>query len=335
MIRRRCDGRLESGTLMPRGALLFESRLNGRIASGGFTLVELLAALAISLLLIAAISAALNIYLRVTTTGQLAVERQQVTRAVLDQMTRDVASIVFRPSDTLTSEPATSTSTTGGTGDVEDEAAMEEDSTSVVVEDPSGGVSSTSIGLVGDSQTLLLNISRPQRDLGYTPPLMATSLTTRSSDLMSVSWFLATPGGPGLSGAVGNLAQQRLPASERRSSVYQSAVGLARLEGDRMAIDHADLESDVDALALASQVLAPEVASLQFRYFNGTAWVDSWDSTAMDALPLAIEVTIGYRDPPDKDDRLADLTGTVRIGQTVRHVIAVPAAEPNAATSVL
>ena len=305
------------------------SRDSKRSASrSAFTLVELLAALAIGLLLIAAISAALNIYLRVTSAGQLAVERQQVTRAVLEQMTRDVASIVFRPSDTLTSD--SSTSSTGSTS-----GAAAEDTTSVVVEDPSSGVSSTSIGLVGDSQTLLLNISRAQRDLGYSPPLQATSLTTRSSDLMSVSWFLATPGGPGLSGAVGNLAQQQLPADERRSSVYQSAIGLARLEGDRMAIDHADVVMDVDALAQASQVLAAEVASLQFRYFNGAAWVDSWDSTSLDALPLAIEVTIGYREPPDKDDRLADLTGIVRIGQTVRHVIPVPMAEPYAAASAL
>jgi hypothetical protein len=215
-----------------------------------------------------------------------------------------------------------------------EEEPLEEDSTTVV-EDPSSGVSSTSIGLVGDSQTLLLNISRAQRDLGYSPPLLATSLTTRSSDLMSVSWFLATPGGPGLSGAVGNLAQQNQPLDERRSSVYQSSIGLARLEGDRMAIDHADLAMDVDALAQASQVLAEEVASLQFRYFDGVAWVESWDSTALDALPLAIEVTIGYREPPDKDDRLADLTGVVRIGQTVRHVIPVPMAEPYAATSAL
>jgi hypothetical protein len=82
-------------------------------------------------------------------------------------------------------------------------------------------------------------------------------------------------------------------------------------------------------------VIAREIVSLQFRYFNGLEWVDSWDSTSLDALPLAIEVTIGFQEPPDKDDKLADLTGIVRIGETVRHVIQVPGAEPYAATSAL
>lgn len=321
---------------MSRGALRCEWRLNECSARRwGFTLVELLAALGISLLLIAAISAALDIYLRITTTGQLSVERQQVTRALLEQMTRDVGSIVFRPEESTTAE-ATDEEGAIVEEDSSDTAAEDEDETTIAVEDPTTGYSANSIGLVGDAQTLLLNVSRPQRELGYSPPLLATSLTARSSDLMSVSWFLATPGGAGLSGAVGNLAQQSTPAGERRASVYQSSIGLARLEGDRMAIDHADLAMDVEALAAAAQVIAPEVASLQFRYFDGLQWVDTWDSTAMNALPLAIEVTIGYREPPDKDaDKLADLTGAVRIGQTVRHVIAVPMAEPYAATGVL
>jgi prepilin-type N-terminal cleavage/methylation domain-containing protein len=328
-----------------RSAPTIGRRLNGQIPRRGFTLVELLAALGISLLLIAAISAALNIYMRVTTAGQLDVERQQVTRAVIDQLTRDVGSIVFRPAETAAAEGDASaesesatiddqrSSSQQGTGAQQGSSTETEEEITIAVEDPSTGYSANSVGLVGDSQTLLLNVSRPQRELGYSSPLVATSLTARSSDLMSVSWFLATPGGAGLAGAVGNLEQQKIPASERRSSVYQTAVGLARLEGDRMAIDHADLEMDIDALAAESRVIAPEVVSLQFRYFNGLDWEDSWDSTSMDALPLAIEVTIGFQEPPDKDDKLADLTGIVRIGETVRHVIQVPMAEPYAATS--
>jgi general secretion pathway protein J len=38
---------------------------------------------------------------------------------------------------------------------------------------------------------------------------------------------------------------------------------------------------------------APEVKSLNFRYYDGTNWLDTWDSTADGLLPLAVEVTIG------------------------------------------
>ncbi|MBM4049376.1 MAG: hypothetical protein FJ279_30130, partial [Planctomycetes bacterium] len=38
---------------------------------------------------------------------------------------------------------------------------------------------------------------------------------------------------------------------------------------------------------------APEVKSLNLRYYDGTDWAESWDSTADGVLPLAVEVTIG------------------------------------------
>ena len=41
------------------------------------------------------------------------------------------------------------------------------------------------------------------------------------------------------------------------------------------------------------QVLCRSVASLNFRYFDGSNWVDEWDSTAdANSLPLAVEVDI-------------------------------------------
>ena len=37
---------------------------------------------------------------------------------------------------------------------------------------------------------------------------------------------------------------------------------------------------------------APEVVECKFRYSDGNGWLDSWDSIAMDGLPVAIEVNI-------------------------------------------
>ncbi|MBL8850228.1 MAG: prepilin-type N-terminal cleavage/methylation domain-containing protein, partial [Planctomycetaceae bacterium] len=180
-----------------------------------FTLVELLAALGISVLLIAAISASFDIYLRVTTTGQVAIERQQVTRAILDQMTRDVASIVFRPAETaaMADDSATSTSSDSAAGDGatsesgsgSGEDAGSADSTTVTVQDPESSWSTTNLGIVGDSQMLVLHVSWPQDDLSYIAPQSTTSLTDRTSDRLSVSYFMALPGGDGLSGAVAAL----------------------------------------------------------------------------------------------------------------------------------
>ena len=41
------------------------------------------------------------------------------------------------------------------------------------------------------------------------------------------------------------------------------------------------------------QVLCRSVASLNFRYYDGTGWLDEWDSTAdANSLPLAVEIDV-------------------------------------------
>lgn len=296
-----------------------------------FTLVELLAALGISVLLIAAVSASLNIYLRVTTTGQAAIERQQVTRALLDRMTRDISSVVFRPAAT---EAMPTEEDAGGSSSGTSSSSSSSTTTATVAADPTTAMTSTSVGLVGDAQTLLLHISRPLEDLNYADPQSAVSLASRTSDLLSVSYFVAQPGADGLSGAVAAQASmQGDSAALARGS--QSPAGLARLEGDRMAMDHADQEQDTAALATAAQVIAPEIATITFRYFDGQAWVETWDSTAMDRLPQAVEVIFGYRDAVAEAETPTALSSVVPISQTVRHVIVVPMAEPAAAVSAL
>ena len=67
----------------------------------------------------------------------------------------------------------------------------------------------------------------------------------------------------------------------------------------------------------SSYVLADEVRSLNFQYFDGTDWQDSWDSTALGAdgvtpvgSPRAIAVTIGIapsRGPGTSQDRRRQL----------------------------
>ena len=48
-------------------------------------------------------------------------------------------------------------------------------------------------------------------------------------------------------------------------------------------------------LSASARILAPEVASVAFRYFDGTTWNSTWDSAYVQKLPLAVEVTIGVR----------------------------------------
>lgn len=75
------------------------------------------------------------------------------------------------------------------------------------------------------------------------------------------------------------------------------------------------------------QVLSRRVVSMNIRYFDGTEWLDEWDSTQRDnAIPPAVEVVLVIapqlsREPEDDIEREASYI-------TTKQVIRLPMAEP-------
>ncbi|MFG0335101.1 MAG: type II secretion system protein GspJ [Maioricimonas sp. JB049] len=300
-----------------------------------FTLLEVIIALGIGLILLAGIYSTIEIYMRITVTGQDQVAQAQIVRAVFNRMSIDAASIVFAVPEAESEEEESLEDP--ATGALPDENAAEEEIV-VDVGDSVSAMQQTSLGVAGDSTTLMLHISRPLRGLSYTSAADARSIVTRTSDLLSVSYFLAAEGGSSLGAAVASLALSGgstapggLTASDSRG-----VVGLARLEGDRMALDYADTQSDIDGMAQAAKILAPEVVYLQFRYFDGIDWLDVWDSQTEGRLPRAIEVTLGLRPVPELTSSArvapADTTAAADMDEEslrfVQQVIALPLAEP-------
>jgi hypothetical protein len=77
---------------------------------------------------------------------------------------------------------------------------------------------------------------------------------------------------------------------------------------------------------LSKQILASEVKSLEFSYFDGTSWQDSWDGTTIGAddvtpigPPVAIAITIGLAPRSAEDEEEVPL-------KYYRHVVAIPTA---------
>ena len=71
-------------------------RLNKCDRRGGFTLLEVLLAVGISMLAMAAVYAAMGIHLRFIEAGDNDVERAQLARAVLGRIAEDLRATVFR-----------------------------------------------------------------------------------------------------------------------------------------------------------------------------------------------------------------------------------------------
>jgi hypothetical protein len=99
--------------------------------------------------------------------------------------------------------------------------------------------------------------------------------------------------------------QQPPPVSDLRRITYwmadSSGGGLCRQEV-RVVTSQDALNSGVPSGDPATYRLSSAVRSLQFRYFDGTNWQDSWDSTVLGddgvtpvGSPRAIEITIGIQ----------------------------------------
>ncbi|MCA9081361.1 MAG: prepilin-type N-terminal cleavage/methylation domain-containing protein [Planctomycetaceae bacterium] len=290
----------------------------------GFTLAELLIALALIVLLAAAIFGAVAMYVRLTSAGQRQVLKAQITRAVLRQMQEDLSGVVFTVPQAEVEEEtddlslmSDSTSSSSSDGTTDDTTDAEEITLSV--EDPSTLIASEALGLVGDAQTLMLHVSRPVH-----PVRLSTTLTEQADLMLSdekvVAWFLT---GPGQSG-YGSLTPVNAPLDG------SEVVGLSRMEGDRFTLQLSEDQGSEEQLALMTRLLAPEIQQLQFEYFDGTSWLTEWDSKAIGRLPQAVRVVFGLvlSDPGRNVGGFGSTTTTAPTIEYVTHVLRLPRQAP-------
>lgn len=254
-----------------------------------FTLVEVLMAIGLSMVLLLAVYEAMHLYFRISTVGQEDMKRAQLARAIFGKMTEDIHSVVYRKADTSDAE-------TDSADDSGDPAADPDDDPDAIDDtevDPEDETSDQSIGVFGDAQTLLLNISKPTRQHLNALPDETSEVTSFGADLQSVAYFLT--------GADSSGTLQETVARQATDSNGEEASGLARMQGDRLAMNLADETGDVDMLASNSTILAKEVIFLQFRYFDGFEWYEEWDSDELGGVPMAIEIIIGFESPVDEE----------------------------------
>jgi prepilin-type N-terminal cleavage/methylation domain-containing protein len=303
----------------------------------GFTLVEILVALGLTLLLVTVVYMALDLHYEMSTAGRGVATKAQLERAIIERIESDLRSVVFQlpnastpegeaaDEDPVSSSSSSSSSSAAGeesAGSAATEFRIQSSSSSAETESSGSGFIG---GIMGDADTIMIYVSRPSRE-GYA-----------TSDLRSVSYFIADRHGEGLAKAMADrIPEQRIDDPDHDSK-YDHLVGLSRLDGDQLQLQFADEEQSSDeALALQTELLAPEVVSLQFRYFDGLEWYEEWDSTAAGAIPAAVEVTLGFVYEPLPGVRRpgASTVRTRTIGYR-RYVVRLPLAIPTVSDSVL
>jgi type II secretory pathway pseudopilin PulG len=187
--------------------------------------------------------------------------------------------------------------------------------------DPETALMTYTNGLVGTANDLQLFISRPDRNLSYVSSQELTSTTQRTSDLFIVRYLMAQKGGGGLASAI---------AEREDQSGETGAIGLAKMQGDLFGLSTAvATDEDVPQVG-ASTLLAREVSSLQFRYFDGLSWQEQWDSTALNELPKAIEIVLTLRNQQSSGTAFTEDSTDAFAYPDSKHrmVVQIPVAEP-------
>jgi hypothetical protein len=283
-----------------------------------YTLLEVLLAAAIAVLLLAALYAAVDMQMRHAESGRAVVQQSLLARGVLNRISGDITTTLgptdpsrFRtsggqkgggssPSGQSGSGAAAGTSSptssggsagsggTGGTGSASGSGS-----------NGMSGASASPFSIQGDSGTLMIYTSRVPREV-LIPPAMAalTNAPPVASDLRRISYWLAGDG----------------------------TLGLARQE--MLLVTSDDAQTDPTQVGdEASFVIAPEVQSLTFSYFDGTNWQDTWDgsTTGSDGVtpigpPLAIAVVVGMVPPGTSG------TAGGQQQKVYRHVVEIPTA---------
>jgi len=247
-----------------------------------FTLVEVLIALGLSVLLITAIYSAIDLHYRVQSAGRGEIAFNQLTRSLIRIMNEDFSSVVMQIPEKTSDEDAAAadeSAASSGTSGSSSSTGSTTD-TPLMMGGLEEGIAPLTFGIVGTSEVLHLTVSRPSRELAYTP-LYSGDVTGRASDSIIISYGLA-------------------PVETQRFSLLETPTGHPGTGFGRRIRDLYSSEVIEDVLE-TSDVIAGEIVQVRFRYFDGAAWADSWDSQALGLLPTSIEVTFGFwSDPPKK-----------------------------------
>lgn len=339
----------------------------GQRSRRALTLIEVLISLALSSLLLASVYSAITTYFHYSRAGQDEISKNQLARVLLQRIEQDLRSIVYRPDDgtstadsSTTGSSTTGSSTTGGSttgsgggstgggstgggssgsGSTSGGSASSGGSTSgsgtgttgssssQTATDPAQAFASSASGLFGDTQTLVLHVSRPRLDMLATPSLNSPVMMSRTSDLKTVTYFVSGNGTGGLQAAAAAQFAVQNPNGNGRSQ------GLARMEGERLVLQTADKTGNVGSLLAQTQMLAPEVSRIAFRYYDGSVWSMQWDSANYGGLPRAVEVNIEltFQDQTTGQGRYKK---TIKEPpRTYRAVVFLPISKPMLTTS--
>jgi hypothetical protein len=145
------------------------------------------------------------------------------------------------------------------------------------------------LGIYGSLSNLTIDVSRlprPDEYIVQQQSIMSGHLTDMPGDIKSVAYWVQVPTNSGVADAMNTVTS----TPENGGMVG----GLVRRAIDRAVMTNAEETGQTDQLMRTGELIAPEVLSLEFSYFDGTQWLTTWDSSAQ-GLPLLIDISLAMQ----------------------------------------
>ena len=260
----------------------------------GFTLLEVILALSLTALVLVVVAMAIDIHLRVVDVGRTDVEEALLARALLGRIADDLrGAVAYDPMNVEEMVPGLP-SVDGLTDEADDLAGeagldlsgLESSSVDETTGAPESVLPESVPGLYGGVDWLQVDVSRlPRLDqFAYqVAPAKDSPLIDRLSDVKTVVYFVVPP-------------EEARPGYA--ADGMQLRGGLVRRELDRAVTAAAGQQGLLEQMDLEVDPVAPEVAAIEFAYYDGTEWADYWDSDEQGGLPVAVQIALVFTAAP-------------------------------------
>ena len=230
-----------------------------------FTLLEVVLAIGLTATLLALLSTAIDLYLNRVETTRSKVEAAQVARTLLNRMAEDIRAVrYYAPKRS----GAAAGSGVGSNSQTESAAQV--------------------VGLFGTQSELRVDRMARWNWQRMTREVDATEITPAELMPLSVRYSY----GDGKTMLANELAASGLAAENAPLTGY---AGLYHQQTPTAAAKYQASATGVNLTTLSGsspELLAPEVLGIEFAYFDGQQWLDSWDSAASNGLPVAVEIEL-------------------------------------------
>jgi len=167
--------------------------------------------------------------------------------------------------------------------------------------------------LIGSDRLLRIDTSRLPRIDQYNPLVVRRPTDQQlPSDVKTVTYFFSESS-PATSDPL-------MPDLGHNGGLYRRQI-------DRAVEAFTGEESISDKPDEFCELVAPEVLSIQFQYFDGEDWQSEWDSEAENGFPVAIEVLVTMDPLRGMDPRQTQAASGAEDLEVLRTVVNMPVAE--------